>query len=302
MCVMSIDVQKMGYGSRAIDLLNTYFQGELSFAAGPSPPVGSFGGEGAEGESIESSGDLDDPERDDGLLGEALVPRKKLPPLLTALADRPAEKLHWLGVSFGLTSQLLNFWSRKGFKTCYVRQTTNDLTGEHSSILVRELANIDGPEGMFVGNTLESISPGWLENFVSDYRRRLVSLMSYSFSKLDTALAITLIDPERVLTSNAADTSTNDDNDDESAVATTTTGSKKDADRDRSIPKLTAQELLHVHLTQHDLKRLELYSRNMVDHHMILDTLPILSRLLFLQRIDGVRLSFLQVNIYLYIY
>lgn len=47
-----------------------------------------------------------------------MKPRSKLPPLLTPLEDLKSEKLHWLGVSFGLTSQLLNFWSRKLFKVC----------------------------------------------------------------------------------------------------------------------------------------------------------------------------------------
>jgi N-acetyltransferase 10 len=47
------------------------------------------------------------------------------------------------------------------------------------------------------------------------------------------------------------------------------------------------------------MKRLELYSRNMVDHHMIVDTLPTLARLLFLGRLKGVRISYLQVAILL---
>lgn len=38
-----------------------------------------------------------------GLLTEELKPRAGLPPLLVNLAERPAERLHYLGVSFGLT-------------------------------------------------------------------------------------------------------------------------------------------------------------------------------------------------------
>ena len=37
----------------------------------------------------------------------------------------------------------------------------------------------------------------WLEAYVCDYRKRLVSLMGYSFSTLEAALAITLVDPDR---------------------------------------------------------------------------------------------------------
>eukprot|EP00128_Syssomonas_multiformis_P002268 Colp12_sorted_trinity150504_noHs@15705 len=47
------------------------------------------------------------------------------------------------------------------------------------------------------------------------------------------------------------------------------------------------------------MQRLELYSRNMVDHHMILDTLPILTQLLFQGRMPEIRLSYLQVAIIL---
>ena len=57
---------------------------------------------------------------DSDLLGEDVKPRAKLPPLLTPLGDLKSEKLHWLGVSFGLTSQLLNFWSRKLFKVFFI--------------------------------------------------------------------------------------------------------------------------------------------------------------------------------------
>jgi Possible tRNA binding domain len=42
-----------------------------------------------------------------------------------------------------------------------------------------------------------SLSNSWLEAYVCDYRKRLVSLMSYSFSSLEAALAITLVDPDR---------------------------------------------------------------------------------------------------------
>jgi hypothetical protein len=64
-----------------------------------------------------------------GLLSEELKPRSGLPPLLVNLADRPAERLHYLGVSFGLTQQLYSFWRRSAFKPVYLRQTPSDITG-----------------------------------------------------------------------------------------------------------------------------------------------------------------------------
>ena len=86
-------------------------------SVGPGPALGEFGGEGAEGLKTKKQKATEEGD----LLGEDVKPRAKLPPLLTPLCDLKAEKLHWLGVSFGLTSQLLNFWSRKLFKVRHVR-------------------------------------------------------------------------------------------------------------------------------------------------------------------------------------
>ena len=41
------------------------------------------------------------------LLEETIKPRKNLPPLLLKLNERRAEKLDYLGVSYGLTNSLL---------------------------------------------------------------------------------------------------------------------------------------------------------------------------------------------------
>ena len=81
-----------------------------------------------------------------GLTSEKLKPRKKLPPLLQDLQSRKAERLHWLGTSFGLTEPLFNFWRKGDFLPVYVRQTANDTTGEHSTVMVRALNCDDLPE------------------------------------------------------------------------------------------------------------------------------------------------------------
>ncbi len=57
--------------------------------------------------------------------------------LLHRLSQRPAERLDYLGVSFGLTAPLLKFWKRAGYVPVYLRQTANDLTGEHSCIMLK---------------------------------------------------------------------------------------------------------------------------------------------------------------------
>jgi N-acetyltransferase 10 len=185
-----------------------------------------------------------------------------------------------------LTTPLLSFWSRKEFSVCYVRQTANDITGEYSSIALRELNCTD-----LIGEE-NTPSPGWLVGYVVDYRQRLRSLMSFNFRCFESALALTLIDPEKHLTSVSNSVGSNDNETFVPAVTETSTNPV-------GAKALTATELLTVHLTHHDLKRLELYSRNMVDHHMILDLLPIVSVLFFQYRLGNVRLSTLQAAILL---
>ena len=65
----------------------------------------------------------------ESLRTEQLKPRAGLPPLLCRLVDRPPEQLQWLGVSYGLTQPLFNFWSRAGFSPVYLRQAPSEITG-----------------------------------------------------------------------------------------------------------------------------------------------------------------------------
>lgn len=263
-----LDVQQMGYGSRAIDLLVAYFNGDLG---GGSCEYGEFGREGVSdpiSSREESAADL---------LTETISATPKLPPLMVSLSSRPAEKLDWIGVSFGLTSSLLNFWSKREMKLCYIRQTANDLTGEHSCIMLRAFSNNMSEEG--------AVDCRWLVSYVQDYRRRLVSLLSYTFSDMEASLALTLVDPDRKFSTSNADV-------EDSVVSTSAIASY-------GASNLQSEELLSAQLSAHDLHRLELYARNMVDHHMILDTLPVLARLYFLGRLHAVRLSHLQLAILL---
>jgi len=47
----------------------------------------------------------------------------ELPPLFSKLSERKPESLDYLGVSYGLTSDLLRFWKKCGFLPVYLRQT-----------------------------------------------------------------------------------------------------------------------------------------------------------------------------------
>ncbi len=58
--------------------------------------------------------------------------------------------MDYIGVAFGLTLQLYNFWKKSGFEPVYLRQTRNDITGEHSCIMIQPLSSqsIEIPEDL----------------------------------------------------------------------------------------------------------------------------------------------------------
>uniref|UniRef100_A0A671P9B0 RNA cytidine acetyltransferase n=1 Tax=Sinocyclocheilus anshuiensis TaxID=1608454 RepID=A0A671P9B0_9TELE len=181
------------------------------------------------------------------LLEEVVSPRKDLPPLLLKLNERRAERLDYLGVSYGLTPQLLKFWKKAGFVPVYLRQTPNDLTGEHSCIMLKEL------------NAEESTEQDqWLSAFWKDFRRRFLSLLSFQFSKFSPTLALNI-------------------------------SQNKNAKADT----LASAELAAT-FTPYDLKRLEMYSRNMVDYHLIMDMIPVIARMFFLKQLGDITLSVAQ--------
>lgn len=85
----------MGYGSRALNLLKQYYEFKFPNVDETLDIV----------EQMENVAD-----EEIGLLNECIEPRKSLPPLLLKLSERKPENLNYLGVSFGLTEQLLKFW------------------------------------------------------------------------------------------------------------------------------------------------------------------------------------------------
>lgn len=122
------DFQGMGYGTRAMKLLVDYYSGRTSLPTQRSEDS-SVGAVNVDAESTD-------------LLHETIAPRQSLPPLLTELEERDPEAVDYIGVSFGLTADLLRyvgglalvasmqvlilhrFWCQKnGFVPVYLRQT-----------------------------------------------------------------------------------------------------------------------------------------------------------------------------------
>ncbi|XP_078077187.1 RNA cytidine acetyltransferase [Mustelus asterias] len=232
------DYHGMGYGSRAVDLLQMYYEGKFPCLE--------------EQESHKSTEITTVSSEAISLLEEMVCPRKDLPPLLLKLNERPTEKLDYLGVSYGLTPQLLKFWKRAGYVPVYLRQTPNELTGEHSCIMLKTLNEEED---------VESTRENWLLAFWSDFRRRFLSLLSYQFSSFSPSVALNIVQNKNM--------------------------------KQELKPSLSKSEL-EMKFTPYDLKRLEMYSRRMVDYHLIMDMMPSISQLYFLNQLSGISLSVAQ--------
>ncbi len=102
-----------------------------------------------------------------------------MPPLFSKLSERRPQRLDYLGVSFGLTAPLHKFWKRASFAPVYLRQTPNDLTGEHSCVMLRTLST----------GTNDST---WLAEYTHDFHRRFLSLLSYQFRVFPSILALSI--------------------------------------------------------------------------------------------------------------
>ncbi|KAI0338986.1 DUF699-domain-containing protein [Trametopsis cervina] len=244
------DYASMGYGARALQALNSFYSGEYFNLD-----------EAARAEESYPDPSLVD-ETSTSLLTDKPTVRaaNAMPPLLQRLTERRPETLDYLGVSYGLTPQLLRFWKRAGYVPLYLRQTQSELTGEHTCVMVRGL------------NSSAEDELQWLSEFAKDFRRRFLTLLSFKFREFGSVTALSVL---------------------EAANA----GVKK-LDEDASR-ELSATEL-SLHLTPFDLKRLESYANNMLDYHVILDLLPTVSTFYFEKRLGAeVRLSAVQSSILL---
>jgi N-acetyltransferase 10 len=235
------DAGRAGYGSRTLELLQKYYQGEIANMQDDEDD-----GDMNNNNNQKSSASLKlQKQKDDKdralLLQEQLKPRSGLPPLLVNLADRPPEHLHYIGTSFGMTLELFNFWKKSGFRPVYLRQTASDVTGEHTIIMLKELASPDVTEA------------NWTKPFVADFRSRFTALLGTDvFRKMSPALALSLLDPK--LRWSESESRANE------------------ANVSGSVP---------VSISPYDLKRIHAYASNLVDHHLILDLVPTLSRAYF---------------------
>ncbi|RLN30293.1 UPF0202 protein [Panicum miliaceum] len=228
----------LGYGSAAVDLLTRYYEWQMTLFADDDEET-----EEPEVKIIEAAEKA-------SLLEENIKHRANLPPLLVHLRERHPEKLHYLGVSFGLTQELFRFWRKHNFYPFYVGQIPSAVTGEHTCMVLRPL-NSDEIE------VSESNKCGFLDPFYQDFRQRFRRLLGTSFRHLNFKLAMSVL-ASKIDYSNHGPSEYDNDG---------------------------ASKLFGDMLSPHDMKRLEAYSNNLVDYHLILDLVPILAHQYFSEKL-----------------
>lgn len=160
----------MGYGSKALELLVDFYEGKFaSLSEDIDELVEEKIARVTEAELAETS-----------LLDDDIKVRdiSKMPPLFSKLSERRPPGLDYVGVSYGLTQQLHKFWKRASFAPVYLRQTANDLTGEHTCVMIRPLESSD--------------DRSWLGAYARDFHRRFLSLLSYQFREFPSIVALSI--------------------------------------------------------------------------------------------------------------
>lgn len=132
------NAQNKGYGSRTLELLLKYYDGEL---------LDNDNIQTDEADELRPKKVDTKIETGTSLKDEKLKPKKHLKPILQKLSERRPIPIHYLGTSFGLTKELFNFWRKNKFVPLYLRQTANDLTGEHTCLMIRPMSgSVELPE------------------------------------------------------------------------------------------------------------------------------------------------------------
>uniref|UniRef100_A0A2M4BBX0 RNA cytidine acetyltransferase n=2 Tax=Anopheles marajoara TaxID=58244 RepID=A0A2M4BBX0_9DIPT len=173
--------QRMGYGKRALKQLKAYYEGKFLTLSDDNGHA--MDDEANNGNGIET---IDDEEVD--LLKEVIAPRKKIPTLLKRLTERTPEPLDYIGTSFGLTGELLRFWKSQKFVPVYLSQKENELTGEHSCIMLCPITP-----------SMERLeTQDWIKQYFVDFRRRILKLLGKSFSRFTTGIALSLLENKAI--------------------------------------------------------------------------------------------------------
>ena len=247
------ELNRMGYASHAMKLLHDYYSGAIISSIDNNVNLNQYRNTNiVHDDTIQSPASTDSNRT--SLSTELIQPRSQLPPLLHTLDDCPPCKLDYIGVSYGLTIELYNYWSKLNYLPVYIRQTNNELTGEHTCIMI---------------HTLQDSIPTWLIEFHTDFCKRFVYLLGFTFHELTSNLALSIVQH-------------NNHNNNNKSIS------------------MSSSELELYGITIYDLKRLQSYLNHIIDYHAILDLIPILCSIYFIHQLSHtIQLSYVQQSILL---
>ena len=152
-----------------------------------------------------------------------------------------------------------------------MRQTLNELTGEHTCVMVKPIQGVAMEDISIPKRLAEQADErySWLAGYATDFKKRFISLLGFEFRNMSVPLILSILDV------------------------------KKEAQDSDSIEPLNDiyKEEIKTNVTIYDVLRLESYTKNLVDYHMILDLLPAIAKLYFLGRLKGIGFSYIQLGL-----
>lgn len=171
------DYAGMGYGSRAMSLLTEFYEGKfISLDEDSSQP-----------QEPQTMVRVTDAELENSTLKTDNIRVRDIstmPALFARLSESRPAPLDYLGVSYGLTQPLHKFWQRAGYVPVYLRQTANELTGEHTCVMLRTLRT-------------DSSDASWLGAYAQDFHRRYLALLGYQFRSFGCVQALAIDESAR---------------------------------------------------------------------------------------------------------
>ncbi|PVV04845.1 hypothetical protein BB560_000639 [Smittium megazygosporum] len=234
------DYTSMGYGSKALELLEDYYAGKVVSVS----ETAANSTQNKQNSSVKRMTD-DDLQALEGIDANIKVrDLSSLPPLFLRLSEKPLPNLHWLGVSYGLTPSLFKFWKRSRYTPVYLRQTPSELTGEHTVVMLKDLPIHKDMDASLDTEDITISNQDWLKMFSVDFVRRMLTLFSFEFSKFPGVLGLAILEAANKSFSESVNQVRFDVN------------------------------MLQAEFLPWDIKRLEAYSNNILDYHVILDLIP----------------------------
>ena len=171
-----------------------------------------------------------------------------------------------------LTLELYNFWKKNGMLPLYLKMLENDITGEHSCIMIKSLSTNLSNNNAYLDNG------NWANNFSDDFKRRFISYLAFDFRNLPIRLALSLLDPQLTNT-------TSEDTDNGDIL-----------DIENNLNQIITKEQLSFLINDYDFKRLEMYVNNRIRYGLILDLLPDLAKFFFLKKFKGKSILYSSLN------